>query len=98
MLGMRELQRLLVLTRCFFKFGYYSLWLVLNKARMDIVLPACYTFQITRLIYTPAISEDPRRKSIPQEILMLDYLISRVTIYFTYKSTLSLNSGRLMRN
>ena len=26
-------------------FGYYSLWLVVNKARMDIVLPACYTFQ-----------------------------------------------------
>ena len=27
------------------RFGYYSLWLVVNKARMDIVLPACYTFQ-----------------------------------------------------
>ena len=26
-------------------FGYYSLWLVVYKARMDIVLPACCTFQ-----------------------------------------------------
>ena len=29
------------------RFGYYSLWLVVNKARMDIVLPAC--FQIEKL-------------------------------------------------
>ena len=28
-------------------FGYYSMWLVVNKARMDIVLPACCTFQYT---------------------------------------------------
>ena len=27
------------------RFGYYSLWLVVYKARMDIVLPACCTFQ-----------------------------------------------------
>ena len=26
-------------------FGYYSLWLVVYRARMDIVLPACCTFQ-----------------------------------------------------
>ena len=27
-------------------FGYYSLWLVVYKARMGIVLPACCTFQL----------------------------------------------------
>ena len=31
-------------------FGYYSLWLVVYKARMDIVLPACCTFQSTSLM------------------------------------------------
>ena len=33
------------------RFGYYSLWLVVNKARMDIVLPACYTFQIIHVVW-----------------------------------------------
>ena len=30
---------------------YYSLWLVLYKARMDIVLPACCTFQVSEPEY-----------------------------------------------
>ena len=48
---MGESVRFVVLIQCNERprFGYYSLWLVVNKARMDTVLPAWYTFQCSIL-------------------------------------------------